>query len=264
MGVAIKVKVHKAKKMIKKHVKKVKKAIKKHMKKHKKVVKKVKKAIKKAAKKGKKVAKKVKKAIKKHLKIKVHKKIVKKAVKKHLKIKKGLKIKVHKKLAVHKVVKKAKTCNVSKNGRCGPKFNHTICPVGKQCSKWNWCGVGGLYLSTQQAKYNGRAGCAAKPAAKKPAHKKPAHKKPVAKKCNVSKNGRCGPKFNHTICAWGQCSRWSWCGNGGLYLSTQQKAYNSKPGCAAKKVIKKAKKVVDKAKPIKVIKKKAIKHHKKK
>merc|ERR1712007_169825 len=137
-------------------------------------------------------------------------KAVKKAIKKHLKIK------VHK-----KIVKKAKTCNVSKNGRCGPKFNHTICPVGKQCSKWNWCGVGGLYLSTQQAKYNGRAGCAAKPAAKKPAHKKPAHKKPVAKKCNVSKNGRCGPKFNHTICAWGQCSRWSWCGNGGLYLSTQ-------------------------------------------
>merc|ERR1712007_191329 len=109
-------------------------------------------------------------------------------------------------------------------------------------------------------------------------HKKLAVHKVVkkAKTCNVSKNGRCGPKFNHTICAWGQCSRWSWCGNGGLYLSTQQKAYNSKPGCAAKKVIKKdikkgkkatkkpkkvtkkAKKVVVKAK--KVIKKKVAVH----
>merc|ERR1712193_428238 len=66
-------------------------------------------------------------------------------------------------------------------------------------------------------------------------HKKPAAKKPAAKKCNVSKNGRCGAKFGHTICAWGYCSRWNWCGTSKLHKSTHQPKYDARKECAAKK-----------------------------
>ena len=31
---------------------------------------------------------------------------------------------------------------ISKNGRCGPKFNNTYCGVGRWCSRHSWCGPG--------------------------------------------------------------------------------------------------------------------------
>merc|ERR1711881_748920 len=83
-------------------------------------------------------------------------------------------------------------CNLSKNGRCGPTFGKTICPSG-YCSKWWWCGTSALHKSTHQAAYDAKPGCAAK--------------KP-APKCNLSKNGRCGPKYGNTICPAGYCSKW--------------------------------------------------------
>merc|ERR1711904_526000 len=83
-------------------------------------------------------------------------------------------------------------CNLSKNGRCGPSYGNTICPSG-YCSKWWWCGTSALHKSTHQAAYDAKPACAAKKVVKKVV-KKVAAKKPAAPKCNLSKNGRCGPK----------------------------------------------------------------------
>merc|ERR1739848_790022 len=79
--------------------------------------------------------------------------------------------------------------------------------------------------------------------------KKGAKKAPA--KCNLSKNGRCGPKYGNTICPAGYCSKWWWCGTSALHKSTHQVKYDAKPGCAAKKVVKK---VVKKAPVKKVVK----------
>merc|ERR1712216_1074142 len=95
----------------------------------------VKKVVKKAGKKP------VKKAAKKGVK-KAAKKVVKKP-----KVKVTLKKKVAKKAAAK--------CNLSKNGRCGPKFGNTICPSG-YCSKWWWCGTSALHKSTHQVKYDAK------------------------------------------------------------------------------------------------------------
>merc|ERR1711898_83275 len=104
---------------------------------------------------GKKV---VKKPVKKVVKKKVVKKPVKKVVKKPAKkVVKKPKVKVTLK---KKVVKKAAAkCNLSKNGRCGPKFGNTICPSG-YCSKWWWCGTSALHKSTHQVKYDAKPACA--------------------------------------------------------------------------------------------------------
>merc|ERR1711881_416797 len=137
-------------------------------------------------------------------------------------------------------------CNLSKNGRCGPTFGNTICPSG-YCSKWWWCGTSALHKSTHQAKYDAKPTCAAKKAVKKvvkKAAKKAAKKvvKKAAAKCNLSKNGRCGPKFGNTICPSGYCSKWWWCGTSKLHKSTQQPKYNARSGC--KKVAAKAPKPI--------------------
>merc|ERR1712167_463151 len=63
--------------------------------------------------------------------------------------------------------------------------------------------------------------------------------KKAAAKCNLSKNGRCGPKFGNTICPSGYCSKWWWCGTSALHKSTHQVQYDAKPACAAKKAVKK-------------------------
>merc|ERR1712151_221779 len=126
-----------------------------------------------------------------------------------------------KKPAAKKPAAKKVKCNVSKNGRCGKAFNNTTCAWG-YCSKWNWCGTSKLHKSTHQAKYDAKPACKA------------------AKKCNVSKNGRCGAKFGNTICAWGYCSKWNWCGTSKLHKSTHQPKYDAQKACQtkAKKVVK--------------------------
>merc|ERR1711988_1178900 len=78
----------------------------------------------------------------------------------------------------------------------------------------------------------------------------------MPKKCNLSKNGRCGPQFGSTICPSGYCSKWWWCGTSALHKSTHQAKYDAKPACAAKKAVKK---VVKKAAAKKVVKKAAKK-----
>merc|ERR1712115_253821 len=76
--------------------------------------------------------------------------------------------------------------------------------------------------------------------------------KKAAAKCNLSKNGRCGPKFGNTICPSGYCSKWWWCGTSALHKSTHQVKYDAKPSCAAKKVVKKVAVKVTK-KPVKKV-----------
>ena len=146
--------------------------------------------------------------------------------------------------ASKKPLPKKKACNVSKNGRCGKHFGSTICPAG-YCSRWNWCGTSALHKSTHQPAFDAKAACkkAVKKVEKKLVKKAGAKK---SAKCNVSKNGRCGKSFHNTICAYGYCSKWNWCGNSALHKSTHQPAFDAKKACSKKpvrKVVKKAKKV---------------------
>merc|ERR1712072_1433383 len=84
----------------------------------------------------------------------------------------------------------------------------------------------------------------------------------LPKKCNLSKNGRCGPKYGNTICPAGYCSKWWWCGTSALHKSTHQAKYDAQKRCQAKKVVKKAK-VGIKIPKIKVAKRIKIRvHHK--
>merc|ERR1740139_972244 len=53
--------------------------------------------------------------------------------------------------------------------------------------------------------------------------------------CKVSKNMRCGAEFNNTICPFGWCSKWNWCGVSKLHKSTHQIAYDAKKECSANK-----------------------------
>ena len=54
----------------------------------------------------------------------------------------------------NKTVYKTSKCPAGK-ARCG-HFGDYVCKCGckAQCSRWGWCGVGGLYLSTMQPKYS--------------------------------------------------------------------------------------------------------------
>ena len=132
------------------------------------------------------------------------------------------------------IVKKP-SCNLSTNGRCGASYANTVCPTKQYCSKWNWCGATSQYKSTQQAKFSNGGACkalAAKPAAK----------------CNLSKNGRCGPSYGNTVCLSGTyCSKWNWCGAQALYKSTQQKKFSNGGACKTSKTATK--------KPVKITKK---------
>merc|ERR1712166_1466246 len=98
--------------------------------------------------------------------------------------------------------------------------------------------------------------------------KKKAHKKVIVRihglkttlKCKVSKNMRCGAEFNNTICPFGWCSKWNWCGVSKLHKSTHQIAYDAKKECQ-KKTKAPVKKVVVKKAPVKkvVVKKAPVK-----
>merc|ERR1711985_65606 len=79
--------------------------------------------------------------------------------------------------------------------------------------------------------------------------------KKAAAKCNLSKNGRCGPNFGNTICPAGFCSKWWWCGTSALHKSTHQVKYDAKPSCPAKKVAVKVTKKPVKKVAVKVTKK---------
>merc|ERR1712146_700284 len=129
-----------------------------------------------------------------------------------------------------------------------------------------------VHLKIHKPKIIGKHTVAPKKVVKKP------HKKVVVRihglkkvlKCKISKNMRCGPKFNNTICPFGWCSKWGWCGVSKLHKSTHQINFDAKPQCKkhkkkpVKKVVKKTvkkpiKKVVKKAKKAKKVVKKAKK-----
>merc|ERR1712072_730834 len=156
-----------------------------------------------------------------------------------------------------KSAKKQPKCNLSKDGKCGKAHGGTICPVG-WCNKAGTCGTDKMHKATMQRDFSASKLCSAKAhmkrkikkAAKKAAKKKwkevvkKVTKKPVKKvvkkaaaKCNLSKNGRCGPKFGNTICPKGYCSKWWWCGTSALHKSTHQVKYDAQKRCAAKKVV---------------------------
>merc|ERR1712083_577936 len=69
----------------------------------------------------------------------------------------------------------------------------------------------------------------------KKAAKKPVKKASTAACVNkISKNMRCGAKHNNTICPFGYCSKWGWCGMSSLHKSTHQPAYDHS-ACKANK-----------------------------
>jgi len=78
------------------------------------------------------------------------------------------------------------TSVVSTNGKCGPKNGNTVCPAGKCCSKYGWCGTSDDHC---------KAGCQSE-----------------FGKCTSTDN-RCGPKFGNKVCSNGKCcSKYGWCG----------------------------------------------------
>merc|ERR1740139_1999601 len=71
---------------------------------------------------------------------------------------------------------------------------------------------------------------------------------------------RCGASFNNTICPFGWCSKYNWCGVSKLHKSTHQIAYDAKKACQ-KKTKAPVKKVLVKKAPVKkvVVKKAPVK-----
>lgn len=91
-----------------------------------------------------------------------------------------------------------------------------VCGPGQSCSRWNWCGVGGLFASTQQAEYSNNPGKACTHYLMK-----------NTLKCMVGW-GKCGNIDGKLYtCQKGLfCSRWGWCGAGTAYESGHQVAYS--------------------------------------
>jgi len=83
---------------------------------------------------------------------------------------------------------------ISTNGKCGPKNGNTVCPSGKCCSKYGWCGTSDDHC---------KAGCQSE-----------------FGKCTpvISTNDKCGPKNGNTVCPSGKCcSKYGWCGTSDEY-----------------------------------------------
>jgi len=152
--------------------------------------------------------------------------------------------------AIQKKPAKAGRCNISKNGRCGVKFGNTRCAWG-YCSKFNWCGTTAQHKATQQPAFNASSHCVKKQAKKQP-------------KCNLSKNGKCGPSHGGTICPVGWCSKAGLCGTSKLFKANNLRDFSASHVCSAKtemkrKAKKAKKKAVKKAKAKKAPVKKAKK-----
>merc|ERR1712048_395641 len=135
---------------------------------------------------------------------------------------------------VQKKPVKAGSCNISKNGRCGVPFNNTRCAWGF-CSKWNWCGTTPQHKATHQPAFDANPHCTKKAAKKQP-------------KCNLSKDGKCGPANKGTICPVGYCSKAGTCGTDKLHKATMQRDFSASKLCSAKAHMKrKIKKAAKKA-----------------
>jgi len=115
---------------------------------------------------------------------------------------------------VHKIFYTESECP-KEASRCGDFGDFKCkCNCGRDCSKFGWCGKGGLYSSTKQVEYSNW--CVNRP---ETVHKAKLDNKQVyeTKKCPAGK-ARCG-NFGDYSCKCGceqQCSRWGWCGQGGL------------------------------------------------
>merc|ERR1712072_1018908 len=156
---------------------------------------------------------------------------------------------------VQKAPVKAGSCNLSKNGRCGVPFGNTRCPWGF-CSKWNWCGTTPLHKKTHQPPFDASPHCTKKAAKKQP-------------KCNLSKNGKCGPANGGTICPVGYCSKAGTCGTDKMHKAEAQRDFSASKLCSAKahakKKVEKVNKPALKAKKVvkaKIAIKKVAKAHK--
>merc|ERR1719456_213147 len=90
--------------------------------------------------------------------------------------------------------------------RCGKFAGYSCkCGCGRDCSRWGWCGKGGLYASTRRAKYSDY--CQAK-------RVDPVHKLFYTEAKCPKGASRCGDFGDFKCkCDCGRsCSRWGWCG----------------------------------------------------
>merc|ERR1712187_112381 len=54
----------------------------------------------------------------------------------------------------------AGSCDISKNGRCGPSHGNTYCTPKAFCSRFGWCGIGAAWSAhSANSKYDGSAAC---------------------------------------------------------------------------------------------------------
>ncbi|ORX63913.1 hypothetical protein BCR32DRAFT_134356 [Anaeromyces robustus] len=96
---------------------------------------------------------------------------------------------------------------ISENGKCGEKNGNTICPSGKCCSKYGWCGKTTDYCSISKGCQSRFGECS--------------NSSDIEKK--ISENGKCGEKNDNTKCPSGQCcSKYGHCGKTDDYCSIEK------------------------------------------
>ena len=110
------------------------------------------------------------------------------------------------------------TGEVSKDGKCGPQNNNTICPAGECCSKYGYCGT----TDNHCIKYcvsefgickNSNGDVINQSTTTTTTTTVPAPGPTNPPSGEVSKDGKCGPRNNNTVCPAGECcSRYGYCG----------------------------------------------------
>ena len=108
------------------------------------------------------------------------------------------------------------TGEVSKDGKCGPQNNNTICPAGECCSKYGYCGT----TDNHCIKYcvsefgickNSNGDVINQSTTTTTTVPAPGPTNPPSGE--VSKDGKCGPRNNNTVCPAGECcSKYGYCG----------------------------------------------------
>jgi len=110
------------------------------------------------------------------------------------------------------------TGEVSKDGKCGPQNNNTICPAGECCSKYGYCGT----TDNHCIKYcvsefgickNSNGDVINQSTTTTTTTTVPAPGPTNPPSGEVSKDGKCGPRNNNTVCPAGECcSKYGYCG----------------------------------------------------
>ncbi|ORY37708.1 hypothetical protein LY90DRAFT_459306 [Neocallimastix californiae] len=106
---------------------------------------------------------------------------------------------------------------VSKDGKCGPRNNNTVCPAGECCSKYGYCGTTDdhciKYCVSEFGVCKNSGGDVVIPTSTTTTTTVPAPGPTNPPSGEVSKDGKCGPRNNNTVCPAGECcSRYGYCG----------------------------------------------------